>query len=66
MKDGNDDKRTGWPRVWKLVCVDRQVVVQKTTEEINVDIDVVGTIWTENFGMTMDDGFSRDGAKNLV
>jgi hypothetical protein len=27
------------------------VVVQKTTEEINVDRDV-GTIWTENFGMT--------------
>jgi hypothetical protein len=39
--------------VWKLVCADRQVVVQKTTEEINVDRDVVGTIWTENFGMTM-------------
>ena len=51
MKDGNDDKRTGWLRVWKLVCADRQVVVQKTTEEINVDRGIVGTIWTENFGM---------------
>jgi len=51
MKDRNYDKRTGWLRVWKLVCVDRQVIVQMTTEGINVDRDVVGKIWTENFGM---------------
>lgn len=51
MKDRKDDKRTGWLRVWKLVCADRQVIVQITIEEINVDRDVVGKIWTENFGM---------------
>jgi hypothetical protein len=51
VKDRNDDKRTGWLREWKLVCADRQVIVQMTTEEINVDRDVVGKIWTENFEM---------------
>ena len=35
----------------KLVCADRQVIAQMTTEEINVGRDAVGKIWTENFGM---------------
>jgi len=52
MKDRNDDKRIGWLRVWKLVCADRQIIVQMTTGRINVDRDVVGKTWTENFGMT--------------
>jgi hypothetical protein len=39
-EDIKDDKRTGWLRMWKewkLVGADRQLIVQMTTEEQNVD-----------------------------
>jgi hypothetical protein len=38
-------------RVWKFVCADRRLILQMTTEKLNVDKEIVGKILAENLGM---------------
>jgi hypothetical protein len=37
--------------VWKFVCAHRRLILQMTTEELNVHKEIVGKILAENLGM---------------